>query len=143
MSEEEKIEASKWELLYQSWYEPGTSLTWLPVVAESPYDREKYLQFTSFSNSKLEYSHHHHGWKIHGWVFGARRQGIPYNADYCSFLHQKTIVDDNIYENVWNEEDFVIYTNVHMIHDRTNLRSELHHKPREFYRLNVFNSWQK
>lgn len=143
MTEEEREEAERWQLLYQSWYEPGTSITWLPVIAESPYDGEKYLQFTSFSNSKEQYSHHYHGWKVHGWVFGAKRDDVPHNADYCSFLHKKTIVDDNIYENVWNEEDFVIYTNVHMIHDRTNLRSDLQTKPREFFRLNVFNSWQK
>jgi alpha-ketoglutarate-dependent taurine dioxygenase len=143
MTEAERQEAEHWQLLYQSWYEPGTSLTYLPVVDESPYDKEKYLQFTSFSNSGKPYSHYAHGWKVHGWVFGAKRDEVPYNADYVSFLHEKTIVDENIFENAWTEEDFVIYTNVHMIHDRTPLKSEMQTKPREFFRLNVFNSWQK
>jgi hypothetical protein len=143
MTPEEQEEALKWDLLYQSWYEPGTNLTWLPVVDTSPVDGKPYLQFTSFSNSGKKHSHYAHGWKVHGWVFGARREGVPMNADYVSFLHEKTIVDDNIFENVWDEEDFVIYTNVHMIHDRTPLKSEIQTKPREFYRLNVFNSWQK
>lgn len=143
MTDAEREEARHWQLLYQSWYEPGTSLTYLPVVDKSPYDGEEYLQFTSFSNSGKPFSHYAHGWKVHGWVFGAKRDEVPYNADYCSFLHQKTIVDENIFENVWNEEDFVIYTNVHMIHDRTPLKSEIQTKPREFYRLNVFNFWQK
>lgn len=143
MTVEEREEAKHWELLYQSWYEPGTSLTWLPAIAHSPYDGTPYLQFTSFSNSAKKHSHYWHGWKIHGWIIGARRDGVPFNADYCSYLHDKTIVDDNIFEHQWNEQDFVIWSNVHMIHDRTALKSELQNKPREFYRLNIFNSWQK
>jgi len=144
MTKAEQEEASHWELLYQSWYEPGTHLTWLPAVATSPINNgEKYLQFTSFNNSQQKYSHDWYGWKVHGWIFGARRDGMPMNADYVSFLHEKTIQDDNIYEHSWTEEDFVIWTNVNMIHDRTALNSQLHSKPREFYRLNIFNNWQK
>lgn len=144
MTPEEQAEAEHWELLYQSWYEPGTHLTRLPVVATSPYDNTtRYLQFTSFSNSLAKYSHHWHGWKIHGWVIGAFRDGVPYNSDYCSFLHEKTIQDDNIFDLVWNEGDFAIWNNVHMIHGRTSLRSELQSKTREFYRMNIFNLWQK
>lgn len=143
MSDIEREEANHWQLLYQSWYNPGTHLTYLPVVAESPYDGEKYLQFTSFSNSRSPFSHSSYGWKIHGWVIGAKRDDIPFNADYVSYLHEKTIVDDNIYEHSWNEEDFVIWSNVHMIHNRSALRSDIQPKPREFYRLNIFNTWQK
>lgn len=142
MTAEEKADADNWQLLYQSWYEPGTSLTWLPAVGTSPINGEKYLQFTSFSNSSKKHSHHWHGWKVHGWIFGAQHRGVPTNADYVSFLHEKTIVDDNIYEHSWNEEDFVIWTNVNMIHDRTALNSSKQTKPREFYRLNIFNTWQ-
>lgn len=143
MTDEERDDVKKWELLYQSWYAPGTSLTWVPAVAVSPYDNTPYLQFTSFSNSAKKHSHHWHGWKIHGWIIGAKKDGVPHNSDYVSFLHEKTIVDDNIFEHRWDEEDFVIWSNVHMIHDRTALKSENQTKPREFYRLNIFNSWQK
>lgn len=143
MTAEEQEEAEHWKLLYQSWYEPGTHLTYLPVVAVSPYNGEKYLQFTSFSNSGKKYSHHWHGWTIHGWIFGAKRDEVPHTADYVSFLHEKTIQDENIYDLVWNEQDFAIWNNVHMIHSRTPLHSELHTKTREFYRMNIFNSWQK
>ena len=143
MTLEEQAEAEHWRLLYQSWYEPGTSLTYLPAVDVSPATGEKYLQFTSFSNSGKKYSHHWHGWKIHGWIFGAERDGVPHNADYVSFLHEKTITDNNVYDHSWNEEDFVIWSNVHMIHSRSNLRSDMQTKPREFYRLNMFNTWQK
>lgn len=142
MTPAEQQEAERWELLYQSWYEPGTSLTWLPAVGTSKINGEKYLQFTSFSNSTKPYSHHAHGWKVHGWIFGARRNGVPQNADYVSFLHEKTIQEDNMYEHTWNEEDFIIWNNVNMIHDRTNLNSKIQTKPREFYRLNIFNTWQ-
>ncbi len=143
MTPAEQEEAKHWKLLYQSWYKPGTSLTWVPVVGNSPYDGTPYLQFTSFSNSGKKYSHYSYGWNIHGWIIGAERDGVPHNADYCSYLHEKTIVDDNMYEHSWNEEDFVIWSNVHMIHDRTALNSKQQTKPREFYRLNMFNSWQK
>lgn len=143
MSPEEKAEAGNWQLLYQSWYEPGTHLTLLPVVAESPYDGQKYLQYTSFGNSSKKYSHHWHGFKVHGWILGAQRNGIPYNADYVSFLHEKTIQEQNIFDLVWDEETFAIWNNVHMIHSRTALHSKLHDKTREFYRMNIFNSWQK
>lgn len=143
LTKEEKAEAEHWELLYQSWYEPGTNLTRLPVVDTSPYDGTKYLQFTSFSNSTKKWSHHWYGWNIRGWIIGAIRDGIPYNSDYCSFLHEKTIRDDNIFELRWNEGDFAIWNNVHMIHGRTALHSEIQSKTREFYRMNIFNTWQK
>lgn len=142
MTESEQQEAAQWELLYQSWYRPGTSLTWLPVVAESPHDSAKYLQFTSFNNSFKKYSHNWHGWKIHGWVLGARQNGVPHNADYVSFLHEKTIQPANVFDLRWDENDFAIWNNVHMIHSRSALRSNLHTKPREFYRMNIFNKWQ-
>ncbi len=143
MSPEEQAEAEHWKLLYQSWYEPGTHLTLLPVVAESPYDGEKYLQFTSFSNSGKKYSHYWHGFKIHGWIIGAHRDDVPYNADYVSYLHEKTIQDENIFDLVWEEETFAIWNNVHMIHSRTALNSSQQTKTREFYRMNIFNTWQK
>lgn len=143
MTSEEQSEAEHWSLLYQSWYEPGTHLTYLPVVGISPYDGHRYLQFTSFSNSEKKYSHHWHNFKVHGWIFGARKKDAPHNADYVSFLHEKTIQPDNIFDLVWEEEDFAIWNNVHMIHSRTALHSKLHSKPREFLRMNMFNSWQK
>jgi alpha-ketoglutarate-dependent taurine dioxygenase len=143
MTPQEQADAEKWQLLYQSWYEPGRHLTLLPVVAESPFDGEKYLQFTSFSNSSKKYSHYWHGFKIHGWIIGAHRDGVPYNADYVSFLHEKTIQDENIYDLVWDEETFAIWNNVHMIHSRTALNSKQQTKTREFYRMNIFNTWQK
>lgn len=145
MSTSEKQEAEKWQLLYQSWYEPGTNLTKLPVIDISPYDgKTKYLQFTSFSNSAKKYSHYWHGWpKMRGWIIGAFREDVPYNSDYCSFLHEKTIQNDNIFHLRWNEGDFAIWNNVHMIHGRTALNSEKFTKTREFYRMNIFNLWQK
>jgi hypothetical protein len=52
MTAEEQQEAEHWKLLYQSWYEPGTHLTYLPAVAVSPYNGEKYLQFTLVTAAK-------------------------------------------------------------------------------------------
>ena len=143
LSAEHREELEKWRLLYQSWYQPGTSLTYIPVIQKHPYTGDEYLSFTSFSNSLKEYSHEYYGWKVHGWVFGAERDGVPHNADIVSWLHKLTLVPENIYNHHWEEQDFLIYSNINMIHARTPLRSELHNKPRSFHRLNVFNSWQE
>jgi alpha-ketoglutarate-dependent taurine dioxygenase len=144
LTAEQRKELEKWRLLYQSWYFPGTSLTYIPVIQKNPVTNEEYLSFTSFSNSLKEYSHEYYKWKVHGWIFGAERDGVPQNADIVSWLHKLTIIPENIYDHHWEEQDFLIYTNVHMIHARTPLRSDLHKdKLRSFYRMNVFNSWQR
>lgn len=143
LSIEQREEFKKWQLLYQSWYFPGTSLTYIPILQKHPITNEEYLSFTSFSNSLKEYSHEYYKWKMHGWIMGAMRDNIPYNSDIVSQLHQLTIVPENIYDHKWEEQDFLIYSNVHMIHARTPLRSDLHKKLRSFYRMNVYNEWQK
>ena len=142
MPTEQQNEAQRWELLYQSWYQPGTHLTYLPVVGVSPYDGTQYLQYTSFSNSAEKYSHRWHGWKVHGWILGAKRDGEPKTADYVTTLHDYTLHDCNIFDLKWEEQDFAIWNNTHMIHSRSTLSSELHTKPRTFYRMNMFNTWQ-
>lgn len=141
---EELEELSHWELLYHSWYKPYSNLVYLPVITKHPHLNESFMEFTSFNNSLKEYSHDYYKWKVHGWIIGAKRDGVPHNADIVSWLHQKTLVPENIYDHHWEEQDFIIYSNLNMIHARTKLNSHLNpSKPRSFYRMNVFNYWQK
>lgn len=142
LTPEKRKELEQWSLLYQSWYFPGTSLTYIPVIQSHPVTKEEYLSFTSFNNSLKEHSHEYHGWKVHGWIMGSKRNDVPHNADIVSDLHKMTIVPENIYDHHWEEQDFLIYSNIHMIHARTPLRSDLHKKLRSFYRMNVYNAWQ-
>jgi len=143
ISAQEREELSHWQVLYHSWYKPYTSLTYLPAVAKHQHTKQEYINFTSFNNSLEEYSHDFYGWKVHGWIIGAKRDGVPYNADIISRFHKQTLVPDNIYNHAWIEQDFIIYSNLNMIHARTSLKSHLNPtKPRSFFRMNVFNYWQ-
>lgn len=143
LTPEEREELERWSLLYHSWYKPYTELTYLPAIGKHPYTQEEYLAITSFNNSLAEYSHDKYGWKVPGWIIGAMRDGVPHNADIVSKLHKQVLVPENTYTHYWDEEDFLIYSNVNMIHARTKLNSHLNPtKPRSFYRMNVFNRWQ-
>jgi alpha-ketoglutarate-dependent taurine dioxygenase len=130
LSEEEKAFASEVSLTYQSWYQPGTQFTDMPLVQSHPVTGRKFLALNSYNQGKnME--------PTKRWIAGVKLSGDTLSGLDCRSVlgRYDEAIEELAYSHVWEYGEMVIFDNAGLLHRRDGRVDPAN--PRKFFRMNL------